>query len=462
MTPDTLARLKAAAGPKGFSEDPAEIAPHLEEWRSKYHGRSSLLLKPATTAEVSALLAICNETNTAVVPQGGNTGLVGGQIPFDGEVVLSLARMNRLRRLDAAAHTITVEAGMILATVQKTADDASLLFPLSLAAEGSATIGGNLSTNAGGVAVLRYGMARDLVLGLEVVLADGRVLDLLRTLRKDNTGYDLKQLFIGAEGTLGVITAAALKLFAKPAVRTTALVAVASPAMAVALLGRMQEATGGLVSAFEIMPRIGIELVLAHIPGTRDPLSRPSPWYVLIEATSAARFDMNAAFEGALADADDAVIAASEAQRAALWALRETMSEAQKREGASIKHDVSVPVSAIPDFLAQATAAVLGVLPGARAVSFGHIGDGNIHFNFSAPRDGDAEAFLARWEEVQRTVHDIVDGFGGSISAEHGIGVQKRDQLPRYKSEAELDVMRMLKRTLDPRNILNPGKVIAA
>ena len=460
MTPETLSRLKTAAGPNGFSEDPAEIAPHLEEWRSKYHGHSALLLKPATAAEVSAILAICHETNTAVVPQGGNTGLVGGQIPFDGEVVLSLARMNRLRALDAAAHTMTVEAGMILAAVQKAADDAGLLFPLSLAAEGSATIGGNLSTNAGGVAVLRYGMARDLVLGLEVVLADGRVLDLLRTLRKDNTGYDLKQLFIGAEGTLGVITAAALKLFPKPAVRATAFVAVPSPAAAVALLGRMQDATGGLVSAFEIMPRAGIELVLAYIPGARDPLSRPSPWYVLAEATSAARFDLNGAFESVLAEAGDAAIATSEAQRAALWALRENMSEAQKREGASIKHDVSVPVSAIPEFLTKATAAVLAAVPGARPISFGHIGDGNIHFNFSAPKSGDPDSFLARWDEMQRIVHDIVRDFGGSISAEHGIGVQKRDQLPRYKSEAELDVMRMLKRTLDPKNILNPGKVI--
>ncbi|MEJ0025566.1 MAG: FAD-binding oxidoreductase [Rhizomicrobium sp.] len=459
MNGETLARLKAAAGPKGFSEDPAEIAPHLEEWRSKYHGRSSLLLRPATTPEVSALLAICNETHTAVVPQGGNTGLVGGQIPFDGEVVLSLARMNKLRGLDAAAHTITVEAGMILAQVQKAADEAGLLFPLSLAAEGSATIGGNLSTNAGGVAVLRYGMARDLALGLEVVLADGRVLGLLRTLRKDNTGYDLKQLFIGAEGTLGVITAAALKLFAKPAARATAFVALPSPAAAVALLGRMQEATGGLVSAFEILPRAGLELVLAHMPGARDPLSKPSPWYVLVEAGGGS--DLNGAFETALADADDAVIASSEAQRAALWALRENMSEAQKREGASIKHDVSVPVSAIPDFLVAATAAVLKAIPGARPVSFGHIGDGNIHFNFSAPKEGDAAAFLARWEEVQRIVHDVVRDFGGSISAEHGIGVQKRDQLPRYKSAAELDVMRMLKRMLDPGNILNPGKVIA-
>jgi FAD/FMN-containing dehydrogenase len=372
--------------------------------------------------------------------------------------------MNKVRAIDKPAHTLTVEAGMILANVQKAADDAELLFPLSLAAEGSATIGGNLSTNAGGVAVLRYGMARDLVLGLEVVLADGRVLDLLRTLRKDNTGYDLKQLFIGAEGTLGVITAAALKLFPRPAKRATALAAIASPDAAVQLLAQMAERTGGLVSAFEIMPRIGIELVTTHIPGARDPLPSPSPWYVLIEATSAAQFDLVNVFESALGNSDlvtDAVIAAGDAQRDALWALRENISEAQKREGASIKHDVSVPVGAIPAFLDKATAAVLDILPGARPVSFGHIGDGNIHFNFSVPKGGDADAFLGHWEEVQRVVHDIVHEFHGSISAEHGIGVQKRDQLPLYKSAAELDVMRALKRMLDPRNILNPGKVIA-
>ncbi|MBL6936367.1 MAG: FAD-binding oxidoreductase [Alphaproteobacteria bacterium] len=463
MTPETLARLKAAAGSNGFSEDPAEIAPHLEEWRSKYKGRSSLLLKPATTAAVSAVLAVCNEANTAVVPQGGNTGLVGAQIPFDGEVVLSLARMNKVRAVDRDAHALTVEAGVILASVHKAAADTGLYFPLSLAAEGSATIGGNLSTNAGGVAVLRYGMARDLVLGLEVVLADGRVLDLLRTLRKDNTGYDLKQLFIGAEGTLGVITAATLKLFPKPAHRATAFVAIPSPEAAVKLLREMQESTGGLISAFEIMPRIGIEFVTAHIPAARDPLPNPSPWYVLIEATSAANFDLTTLFEAALGESPlvtDAVIASSDAQRETLWALRENMSEAQKREGASIKHDVSVPVGAIPAFLEKAMAAVAKVLPGARPVSFGHIGDGNIHFNFSVPKDGDPEAFLARWEEIQRVVHDTVYEFHGSISAEHGIGIQKRDQLPRYKSAAELDVMRALKRMLDPNNILNPGKMI--
>ena len=467
MNAETLARLKIAAGPNGFSQDPAIIAPHLEEWRSKYRGSSPLLLRPSSTAQVSAILSICDETRVAIVPQGGNTGLVGGQIPFAGEILLSTQRLNRIRAIDVENQTLTVEAGAALAFVQKAADEQNLLFPLSLAAEGSATIGGNLSTNAGGVNVLRYGMARDLVLGLEVVLADGSVLDLMTALRKNNTGYDLKQLFIGAEGTLGVITAAILKLFAKPSERTTALAAVPSPAAAVQLLSVMQSATGSQISAFELIPRIGIDLVLAHIAGTRDPLTSHSPWYILVEATSAAQFDLNGAVQRALASAishglvTDAVLAASETQRSALWALRENMSEAQKREGPSLKHDISVPISAIAKFLERATADVLRHIPGARAVSFGHIGDGNIHFNFSVPKDQDGAAFLARWDEIQRIVHEIVHKFGGSISAEHGIGVQKRDQLALYKSPREMELMRTLKRTLDPKNILNPGKVVA-
>ena len=464
---DVLSRLKEAAGAKGFSEDPAEIAPHVEEWRGNYHGRTPLLLKPATTGEVSRLLAICNDTGTAIVPQGGNTGLVGGQIPFDGEVLLSLARMNRIRAVDPHGASLIAEAGVVLAAVQRAADDAGMLFPLSLASEGSCTIGGNLSTNAGGVNVLRYGMARDLVLGLEVVLADGRVLDLLRTLRKDNTGYDLKQLFIGAEGTLGVITAAALKLFAKPAETATAFAAVPDPAAAVALLARMQHETGGLLSAYELISRSGLELVLAHIPGTTDPLNAPAQWYVLIEATSAANFQLGKIFEEALGRAiadgpvSDAVIASSEAQRSALWRLRESLSEAQKKEGASLKHDIAVPVAAVPGFLIEATAAVRKTIPDVRPVLFGHLGDGNIHFNFSFPKNGGGAAFLARREEIARIVHDIVARHDGSMSAEHGIGVMKRDELLRYKSAAEIAVMRALKHTLDPKNILNPGKVVA-
>ncbi|MBI3678616.1 MAG: FAD-binding oxidoreductase [Proteobacteria bacterium] len=466
VTADVIARLKVAAGPKGFSEDPQEIAPHLTEWRGKYHGTSPLLLKPQTAAEVSVLIAICNETRTPVVPQGGNTGLVGGQIPLGGEVLLSLSRLNRIRALDADGMSIVAEAGVILADIQRKADEAERYFPLSLAAEGSCTIGGNLSTNAGGVNVLRYGSARDLVLGLEVVLADGRVLDLLRTLRKDNTGYDLKQLFLGSEGTLGVITAAALKLSPKPRSRVTAFVAVRGPEAAIELLSLLNGETGGLISAFELIPRIALDFVTAHIPQTYDPLHVPSPWYVLLEATSGSNDALQHVVEEAMGRAlerglvSDAGFAASDAQREALWRLRESISEAQKSEGASIKHDVSVPIKDVPAFLEKGCAAVERLVPGARPVPFGHLGDGNIHFNFSVPKGTDDATFLARWDEISRAVHDIVHEFHGSISAEHGLGVQKRDEIARYKSVAELGLMRTLKRTLDPNNILNPGKVV--
>ncbi len=459
-------RLKQTVGAKGFSEDQAEIAPHLEEWRSKYKGHTPLLLKPATTAEVSAVLGICQETATRIVTQGGNTGLVGGQIPLNGEVLLSTKRLTRVRRLDESGMTVTVEAGVTLSEVQRLADGKGLLFPLSLASEGSCTIGGNIATNAGGTHVLRYGMTRALVLGLEVVLAGGVVLEMLRSLPKDNSGYDLKHVFIGSEGTLGVITAASLKLFPKPEVSVTAFAAVPSPAAALSLLGRMQHATSGQLSGFELIPRVALDFVLRHIDGTRDPLSAPSPWYVLMEATGGRHANLAAGFEDGLASAiadalaGDAVVAASQSQGAALWKLRESISEAQKREGASIKHDISVPVAAIPDFLAKATPQVLALLPGARAVSFGHLGDGNLHFNFNSPRPGDDPAFLARWDEVQQVVHDIVKEFGGSISAEHGIGAMKVASLPRYKSHEELDAMRALKAAFDPKNILNPGKTV--
>jgi FAD/FMN-containing dehydrogenase len=459
-------RLKAALGPGGYSEDAAEIAPHLEEWRSKYKGHAPLLLKPGTAAEVSAVLAICHETGTPVVTQGGNTGLVGGQIPLHGEVLLSTRRLNRIIALDREGMTMTVEAGVTLAAVQQAAAAAGLLFPLSLASEGSATIGGNIATNAGGTHVLRYGMMRALVLGLDVALADGRRLDMLRTLVKDNSGYDLKQVFIGSEGTLGVVTAAALRLFPRPDVSAVAFVALPSPDAAVRLLGRMQAAVPGMLSAFELMPRIALELVTAHIAGTRDPLAAPAPWYVLMEAAGAKSANLAAAFEGALAAAAedglvlDATVAASLAQADGLWKLREGISESQKREGASIKHDISVPVAAIPPFLAKAVPAVQAVVPGARPVSFGHLGDGNQHFHFTAPAAGDDPAFLARWDEVQQTVHDIVREFGGSISAEHGIGAMKVAAMPRYKSHEELDAMRALKAAFDPKNILNPGKTV--
>jgi FAD/FMN-containing dehydrogenase len=457
-------RLKEAAGPRGWSDDPSEIAPHLKEWRGKYQGKSALLLKPDSTQAISRILAICNETRTPIVPQGGNTGLVGGQIPFENEIILSLSRMNRIRAVDASGMNMVAEAGVTLSAVQDAAAKADRLFPLSIASEGSATIGGNVSTNAGGVHVLHYGNTRDLVLGVEAVLADGRVLDMLRTLRKDNTGYDLKQLFIGAEGTLGIVTAVALKLFAQPAERVTALIALRDPQAAIDLLSHLQAATGGAMSAFELMPRLGMEFVLAHIPQTADPLSAPSPWYVLAEASGGANSNLESAMENALASSDlvaDAVIAKSDAQRASLWKLREAMSEAQKPEGGSIKHDVSVPIKDIPAFLKEGIAAVEKLVPGVRPVPFGHIGDGNIHFNFTVPKGGDNATFLARWNEIQDTVHDIVNRYHGSISAEHGLGIMKVHEIERYKSAAELDVMRALKRTLDPNNILNPGKVVA-
>ena len=461
---DTIVRLKEVAGPKGWSDDPAEIAPHLQEWRGKYQGTSSLLLKPDSTETVSKILSICNETRTAIVPQGGNTGLVGGQIPFNNEIILSLSRLNRIRDVDASGMNMIAEAGATLAAVQDAAAKTDRLFPLSIASEGSATIGGNVSTNAGGVHVLHYGNTRDLVLGVEAVLADGRVLDMLRTLHKDNTGYDLKQLFIGAEGTLGIVTAVALKLFPQPAERVTALIAVRDPQAAVNLLSYLQAATGGAMSAFELMPRLGLEFVLAHIPQTADPLAKPSPWYVLAEASGGANSHLEDALENALSSSGlvtDAVIAQSDTQRAALWKLREGMSEAQKPEGGSIKHDVSVPINSIPAFLKEGIAAVEKLAPGVRPVPFGHLGDGNIHFNFTVPKNGDNAAFLARWNEIQDTVHDIVKRYHGSISAEHGLGIMKVHEIERYKSAAELDVMRALKRTLDPNNILNPGKVVA-
>ena len=460
---DAFARLKAALGPQGFSEDQTEIAPLLEDWRGR-KGHSSLLLKPGSTENVSAILTFCHETRTPVVPIGGNTGLAGGQVA-QGEVLLSLQRMNRVLDVDADGMTLTAEAGAILADVQAAAATAGLLFPLTLASEGSCTIGGNIATNAGGNHVLRYGMTRALVLGLEVVLADGRVLPMLKRLHKDNTGYDLRQLFIGSEGTLGVVTRTVLRLFPKPVQQVVAFAALPSPDAALALLGRMQNATGGLLSAFELVPRIAVELVTRHIPGTRDPLAAPSPWYVLIEVSGGQGANLRDLAQDALAtgiaqgEATDAIVAQTVGQARDLWRIREGISEAQKREGASIKHDISVPVAKIPAFIAEATAAVTARFPGARPVTFGHLGDGNLHFNFNAPAGSDA-AFLAHWDEMQLVVHDIVKAYDGSISAEHGIGNTKRDLLPRYKSHEELDAMRALKSAFDPRGILNPGKVV--
>jgi FAD/FMN-containing dehydrogenase len=428
-----------------------------------------MVVRPASTQEVAEVVKICAAAGIGIVPQSGNTGLVGGGIPHDHgeEIVLSLGRMNRVRAIDPLNYTITVEAGCILASVQKAAADADRLFPLSLGAEGTCQIGGNLSTNAGGIAVLRYGMARDLVLGLEVVLPDGRIWNGLRGLRKDNTGYDLKQLFVGAEGTLGIITAAVLKLFPRPGAVETGFVAVPDPAAAIELLARVRAGTGDAVTAFELISRPALDMVLRHIPGTSDPLGTPSPWYVLLEASSGASGGgLRAALEQVLADAaeaglvQDATLAASSEQAKALWRLRETITEAQKPEGGSIKHDVSVPVSKVPEFIARASAAVEAALPGIRVVAFGHAGDGNIHFNLSQPIGADRAAYLARWEEFNRIVHDIVAELQGSISAEHGIGRLKREELKHYKSPLEIELMRTLKRALDPKGIMNPDKVV--
>jgi FAD/FMN-containing dehydrogenase len=466
ISAETIARFAAIVRARNALTAPADVAPYLVEWRGLYRGRTAVVLRPGSTAEVAAIVALANEVGAPIVPQGGNTGLVGGQVPDETgrEIVVSLARLDRVREIDRDGNTMTVEAGCVLDALHAAADAADRLFPLSLGSEGSCRIGGNLSTNAGGTAVLAYGNARELVLGLEVVMPTGEVWNGLRKLRKDNTGYDLKQLFVGAEGTLGIITAAALKLFPKPAVYCTAFLAVPNIEAAVALLARLQAATGGLVNAFEIVPRIGLELVLAHIPQTSDPFGAPSPWYVLAEVSGAAVLKdvFEAALEAALEDGQtgDAVIAASEAQRAALWKLRESMSEAQKQEGPSLKHDVSVPVAAVADFVVKATAAVAAARPAGRPVPFGHLGDGNIHFNIQAAKDADMASFLARWDDIARIVHDVVRDFGGSFSAEHGIGVMKRADLKRYKSPVEIDLMRALKHTLDPKNILNPGKLV--
>jgi FAD/FMN-containing dehydrogenase len=457
-------RLKAAAGLDGWSEDPNEIAPHLKEWRGRWVGHTPLLLRPAQTEAVARILSICNETATPIVPQGGNTGLVGGQIPTGGEVLLSLERMNRIRAVSAVENTLVAEAGVVLANAQSAAGDAGRLFPLSLAAEGSCTIGGNVSTNAGGVNVLRYGMMRELVLGLEVVLANGRVLDLMRGLRKDNTGYDLKQLFIGAEGTLGVITAAMLRLFPKPTGYTTVLAAISDVAVAVVLLNRLQEATGGLVTAFELMQRKALDLVFKHIPGTTDPFPGTQSWTLLIEVSNPSAFDATEALEQALmreiekGAVENAVFAKTAREREALWRLRESIPEAQRTDGASISNDVSIPLSRIAEFIRDADAAVRVALPEARTFTFGHVGDGNLHFTVQAP--GHDTALQAARDTIERVIQDTTNAFHGSISAEHGLGQAKNEANARYRSDDEIELMRALKRTLDPNNILNPGKLL--
>jgi D-lactate dehydrogenase (cytochrome) len=466
LSSDLLARFVAIVGEKNAITEPAEQASYLVEERGLYRGRSAAVLRPASVDEVSQILRLASELGAPVVPQGGNTGLVGGQIPLDGELVLSLRRLNRIREVDAVSNTLTCEAGVPLATVQAAAAAANRFFPLSLAAEGSCTIGGNLATNAGGNSALAYGVARDLVLGLEVVLADGRVWHGLNKLKKDNTGYDLKHLFMGAEGTLGVITAAVLKLFPAPKSIETAFVGLPTVAAALDLLTLMQQGAGGAVTSFELIGRTPYEFALRHGLNLRAPLAQACEWHVLVELSSGAPDDLRGKLEASLAAGVerglvvDAVIAESLDQRNAFWRLREFIPEAQKSEGGSIKHDVSVAVAAVPEFIAQATAAAEALIPGARPVPFGHLGDGNIHFNVSQPAGADKEAYLARWREMNDVVHEVVRKLGGSISAEHGIGRLKRDDLVRVKDPVALDLMRALKRTLDPKGVLNPGKVV--
>ena len=467
---DVLGRIRAALGPAGCLEAAADVEKYLTDFRGLYRGATPLVACPRDTAQVAAVLAICNESRVGVVPHGGNTSYCGGATPDSSgmQLVLSLHRMNRIRELDAANFSMVAEAGCVLADVQAAARAGDRFFPLALGSEGSCQIGGNLATNAGGLAAVRYGVARDLALGLEVVLADGRVLDGISSLRKDNTGYDLRDLFIGAEGTLGVITAASLKLF--PPLRTveTAFLAVPGMAAAVDLLGRLRAATGDCVTSFEYLPRIALDFTVRHVPGVNDPLGAPHPAYVLCEVGTA-RVDpqlrgiVEQALGAALQDGlvQDAAFAESIAQRDALWKLRESVPEAQRHEGASIKHDVSVPVAALAAFLEKAAAAVARVAPAARLVAYGHVGDGNLHFNLSEPVDGrDRAGFLALQGEINDRVHDCVREFRGSISAEHGIGQLKRSALAQYKDPVALDAMRAIKRALDPHGILNPGKVL--
>ncbi|KRR09528.1 FAD-binding oxidoreductase [Bradyrhizobium valentinum] len=462
---ELIAKFRAIVGDKYAVTDAADIAPYVTEERDLFHGRSPLVLRPGSTAEVSAICKLASEHKIALVPQGGNTGLVGGQTPHNGEVVVSMRRLDKIREIDPASNTMTCEAGVVLQIAQQRAAEAGRLFPLSLGAEGSCTIGGNLSTNAGGTAALAYGVAREMALGLEVVLADGRILNGLSKLKKDNTGYDLRNLFIGAEGTLGIITAATLKLFPKPHAVETAYVGLKSPAQALKLLSIAQNEAAGSLTSFELLADIAVDFSLRHGIDIRDPLTSKHPWYVLMELSSS-RDDASAALESILAKGmeegiiDDAVIAANLSQRAGFWKLRDEMSAAQKPEGGSIKHDISVPVAAVPAFIEEANAAVVKLIPGSRPVPFGHLGDGNIHYNVSQPIGGDTADFMSRWHEVNEVVFAIVLRMGGSISAEHGIGVLKRDELPDVKDKVAIELMRGIKAMLDPLGIMNPGKVL--
>ncbi|MBV6658003.1 MAG: FAD-binding oxidoreductase [Devosiaceae bacterium] len=466
----TISSLTELLGASGVLADPADKAPYLREWRDLFIGEAVAVARPSNAQEVCSILRYAHETGTPIVPQGGNTGLVGGQTPDASgrAIILSLARMNAIREIDPTGNTITVDAGAVLERVQNAAAEVERLYPLALGAQGSCTIGGNIATNAGGTGVLAYGNTRDLVLGLEVALPDGRLWKGLSSLRKDNTGYDLKNLFIGSEGTLGIVTAATLKLFPRPKGMLTAFLGLESPQQALAVFSRLQGLAGSGLTGFEIMPLEGLAFVLRHQPGARDPLETQYPWYVLAEISSGrseedAQALMMDGLEAALDAGEivDAAIAQSLEQSNEFWAIRHGMSEVQKAEGASIKHDVSVPVAKVPAFLDEAIAAVLDMVPGCRPVPFGHLGDGNIHFNVSQPVEMERQAFLDLWEPMNDRVHAIVTAMDGSISAEHGIGQLKRDLLPGVKDPVALALMQTLKQAIDPKGIMNPGKVLA-
>jgi FAD/FMN-containing dehydrogenase len=468
LSPDLVARFAAIVGAQHAVTDPDQQLPYLREWRDMYDGRASVVLRPGSTEEVSKILGLANEHGIPVVPQAGNTGLVGGQVPMHGEVLLSIGRLKRVRAIDPQGFTMTVEAGLTLAEAQAAADDANRLFPLSLPSEGTCQIGGNLGTNAGGVGVLAYGNTRQLVLGLEVVLADGRVWDGLNGLKKDNTGYDLRDLFIGSEGTLGVITAAVLKLFPKPAEKATAFVALPDLKAALKLFSLGQEIAGTGFTAFEVMARIVLDTVVKHARGARDPFpGSRHPWYALLE-TSGLRADGSAErmlTETLVAASDrgivaDAVVASSLGQARDFWLLRESYSEAQKPLGASVKNDVSVPVNAIPEFIRRADAAMERICPGARPIPISHFGDGNIHYNIAQPEGMARDRFMALWDDMVHAVHEVVLDLNGSISAEHGIGVMKRAELAQAKGAVAMDLMHKIKAAFDPKGILNPGKVL--
>jgi len=458
---DILSKLKAVLGEGGWSQDPDRLEPKLLEWRDRWHGATPFLALPKSTAEVAAVIGVCGEARVAVTPQGGNTGLVGGQIP-QGEILLSTERLRAIREVNLDDEVLVAEAGVTLAGVHEAAAAINRRFPIGLASEGTATVGGVISTNAGGTQVLRYGMTRNLVLGLEAVLPNGEVWNGLKRLRKDNTGYDLKQLLIGAEGTLGVVTAATLKLFPRLASRAVALAGVDSPQVALRLLARAKEETGGGVESFELMSRLGVEFVLRHIADTRDPLGEPHPWYVLAEFGSgepgAAEAAMGRFLEAGLEDGliRDAAIAQSEAQAKAIWAIREHQSPAQKTEGATWKHDVAVPVSEVANFIGRADAVVRGLVPDARIVAFGHMGDGNIHYDVLRPEGGSDAAHAALRDEGSGRVHDLVASLGGSISAEHGLGSMKTAEARRYKSPVEITALEAIRKALDPKRIMNP------